>query len=56
MTFTAKKIEVLSTENNTKKIIVSKNIGTLIKKEGIYGLFEFEFGKYVFNLHKVKWK
>lgn len=55
MTFTAKKTEVLSTKNNTNKIIVSNNIGTLVKKEGIYGLFEFEFGKFVFNLYKVKW-
>lgn len=36
------------------KIEYKKGIlGTLIKIEGVYGLFKFEHGQFVFNLNKI---
>ena len=35
------------------KIKIGNNIGTLIKKQGTYGLFKFEFGQFVFNLNSL---
>lgn len=38
------------------KINYRGHIGELIKKEGNFGLFKFEFGQFVFNLNsKLNW-
>ena len=38
------------------KIKINKSIGTLIKKEGAFGLIKFKFGKFVFNLSSITTK
>lgn len=35
------------------KIKINNKIGTLIKKQGAYGLFKFKSGQFVFNLNNL---